>query len=174
MFKKYLGEIVMGIGIVVLAGILWFQQTPKELQASATRFNTAEVTINSTTTYPFLNTAVSATTNWIYATNSTTSYAFATEGVDSVYLDISTIASSTTQGGILNSTSTLVIQPQVSIDNSHWFDIVATASTTGNAINIVSGKDTKKITYTPGYAATTSISFLVMDNLATKYFRINI
>ena len=101
MLKKYLSEhfggIAMVAGIILLAGVIFYQQSPLNVKGAGGPFNNVKqyLTVNAD---PYMNhsTASTTQTNLAYIGTATTSYAFATDSVDQVDFNLLGASATTT------------------------------------------------------------------------------
>jgi len=95
--KKYFGDIVLGLGILVLAGIVFYQQSPINVKGAGGTCNNVKqyLTVNA---LPYTNHSTGTTTqsNLAYVGTASTSYAFSTEGVGQVNFNLLYLTATTT------------------------------------------------------------------------------
>jgi len=98
--KKYFGDIVLGLGILVLAGILFYQQSPISVKGAGGNFNNVRqwMTVSAD---PYVNhsTGTTTQTNLIYVGSATTTCdhcVFSVEGIDQVDFHFMFLTATTT------------------------------------------------------------------------------
>ncbi len=168
--KKYLGgyfgDIVLGIGIVVLAGIIFYQQSPLNVKGAGGNFNNVKIW-STTSADPYMNhaTATSTQTNLLYVGTASSTHTFATDSIDQVNFNLFFAMATTTrlnQFEEWSSTSTtsdsilpLLYCYDFSDDEVNWFPLTSNCSTVTSSTNGTS---------TSGFAVT---------NVNSNYMRIH-
>jgi len=176
--REHFGDIVLGLGIVILAGIVFYQQSPLSLGAGGPFNNVKQyLTVNAD---PYLNHAVSTTTqtNLVYIRNATTSYAFNTDGVDIVNFNILVAGATSTNLTYLSGMPTgattsdtnldLVFYYEFSDDQINWFSEDSNSATGGITTHVAKNVHT----WTSGTVATSTKNIAITD-VNSKYMRIS-
>ena len=157
-FSEHLGDIVLGLGIVILAGVIFYQQSPLNVKGAGGPFNNVKqyLTVNAT---PYYNHAVATTseTNLVMVGTASSTYDFATDSSDQVNFNFLTVngASSTPATTMSITPLDLVYCYDFSDDEVNWFPLASNCAS-----------------WNSGVIATSTLGVAV-TNVNSKYMRIS-
>ena len=155
--KKYFGDIVLGLGIVILAGIVFYQQSPLSLGAGGPFNNVKQYLTVNATPYYYHVVATTSATNLVMVGTASSTYDFATDSSDQVNFNFLTVngASSTPATDMSVTPLDLVYCYDFSDDEVNWFPLASNCAS-----------------WNSGVIATSTLGVAV-TNVNSKYMRIS-